>query len=42
MFKNTNLLSSHALFYAVGQLFSAIAPKTKTVDQKSMKNPSVE
>jgi len=42
MFKNTNLFSLRALFYAVGPTFSAIALKIKTVDQKPLKNPNVE
>jgi hypothetical protein len=31
MFKNTNLLRFHTLFYTVGQLFSAIELKIQTV-----------
>ena len=42
MFKNTNLLGVHALFYAVGPLFSAIARKIKAIQLKPPKSPGVE
>ena len=42
MFKNTNLLRFHTLFYALGSLFSAIEPKIQTVGLKTPKNPYIE
>src|ERR1700735_4147175 len=38
MFKNTNLLGFHTLFYTVGPLFSAIELKIQPVGKKTPKN----